>query len=129
MRAALLGFAVGLAIAAPGAAIDDPTAVDASVVVSGVRARDGAIEATLRNQSPREIRDVRLLIDYVYHWPDEVHPGDESPGRAWSHVVPGPIAPGASEPLRFEPPGGLPIAPGRFEPTVEVLGFSERPAP
>jgi hypothetical protein len=114
-----------LAAAAPAAALDDPAAVDARIAVRDVRVRDGAIEATLVNRGPREIRDVRLLVDYVYHWPDEMHPGDESPGRAWPHVVPGPIPPGASQPVRFEPPGGLPTAPGLFSPEIQVLGFRE----
>jgi hypothetical protein len=95
------------------------------VAVEDVRAADGAIEARLTNRSPRELRDLRVQIEYVYHWPDEMHPGDESPGRAWSHVVAGPLAPGASERIVFHPPGGLPTAPGRFEPRVQVLGFTE----
>jgi hypothetical protein len=125
MRAAIPLLAC-LALASAAAAIDSPAEVDASVAVRDVREADGAIEATISNRSPHEISDVRLLIDYIYHWPDETHPGDESPGRAWSHVVPGPIAPGASAPLRFTPPGGLPTAPGRFTPQIEVLGFTHR---
>ena len=127
MRTALLclGFALPFALASAGAALDEPENVDLVVDVSEVRAAGGAIEATLTNRSPRPIRDVRLLIEYVYHWPDEMHPGDESPGRSWPHLFPGPIAPGASAPLRFEPPGGLPTAPGRFEPRLKLLGFTE----
>jgi len=125
MRAAIPLLAC-LVLASAAAAIDSPGEADASVAVRDVREVDGAIVATIRNQSAREISDVRLLIEYVYHWPDETQPGDESPGRAWSHVVPGPIAPGASAPLRFIPPGGLPTAPGRFDPRIEVLGFTHR---
>ena len=80
-------------------------------------AGSGVIEATLTNRGDRALRDVRLLIEYVYHWPDEMHPGDDSPGarlvprrrRARSH-------PARARQLRFAPPGGLPTAPGRFEP-------------
>lgn len=125
MRAAIPLLAC-LALASPAAAIDSPAEVDADVVVSDVGTANGAIEATITNRSASEISDVRLLIDYVYHWPDETHPGDESPGRAWSHVVPGPISPGASAPLSFTPPGGLPTAPGRFAPHIEVLSFTHR---
>jgi hypothetical protein len=118
-------LAVGFA-AAPAAAVDAPEEVDTVVEVTGVRAGEGGIEAILTNRGTSELRDVRLLIDYVNHWPDETRPGDESPGKAWPHVVPGPIPPGASERIRFSPPGGLPSAAGgRFEPRIEVLGFVE----
>ncbi len=114
-----------LAISGAAAALDAPAEVETVVAVDGVRVSEGAIEARLTNRGPRELRELRLQIDYVYHWPDEMHPGDESPGRTWPHVVPGPLAPGASEDLLFRPPGGLPTAPGRFEPRVHVLGFTE----
>jgi hypothetical protein len=121
-----LAGAAGLALAAAAAAaLDPPEAVDAAVAVSDVRVAGDAIAATLTNRSGRTLSDVRLLVEYVYHWPAEMKPGEDSPGRAWPHVVPGPIAPGASEPLRFEPPGGLPTGPGTFEPRVQVLGFIE----
>jgi hypothetical protein len=123
-RTALATLLAALACAGAAAALDAPGEVEAAVAVEDVRASGGAIEARLVNRSGRALRDVRLLIEYVYHWPDELHPGDESPGRAWPHVVPGPLAPGASAPLRFEPPGGLPSAPGRFEPRIQLLGFT-----
>lgn len=122
----LLPALAGWLAAAPAAGVDASEQVDAVVEVSGVRAGPDGIEAILTNRGASELRDVRLLIDYVYHWPDEMHPGDESPGKAWRHLVPGPIPPGASERIRFSPPGGLPSAPGgRFEPRIEVLGFVE----
>jgi hypothetical protein len=122
----ILPLLAGWLAAAPAAAVDAPEQVDAVVEVSGVRAGPDGIEAILTNRGASELRDVRLLIDYVYHWPDETRPGDESPGKAWPHVVPGPIPPGASERIRFAPPGGLPSAAGgRFEPRIEVLGFVE----
>ena len=91
-----------------------------------LRTEDGAILAVLTNRGPNPVHDVRLLIDYVYHWPTEQAPGDVSPGKSWPHVFGGTIAPGASETVRFVPSGGLPTAPaGTFEPKVQVLGFKE----
>jgi hypothetical protein len=107
------------------AALDPPAALDAVVGIEGVRAEGDAIAATLENRGARELRDVRLLVQWVYDWPDEFHPGDASLGRAWVHVVPGPIAPGGREPFVFHPPGGLPSGPGRFEARAQVLGFTE----
>ena len=127
-RCIALAAALTLAGSARAPAVEPQSEVDAVVSVDGVRAEGCTIEATLRNRGPRELRDVRLLIECIYHWPDEHHPDDESPGRSWTHVVPGPIAPGASETVRSTPPGGLPTAPGAFEPRVRVLGFRERGA-
>jgi hypothetical protein len=117
-------LAARLAGAAP-AAVDDPAVVDARTSVADVRVSGDAIEGRLTNRGPHELRDVRLLVTYTHHWPDEMHPGDESPGNAWVHVVPGPLIPGESETFRFTPPGGLPTGPGRFEPGAKVLGFTE----
>jgi hypothetical protein len=114
---------------APAAAVDDPAEVDARTSVGDVRVSGDAIEARLTNRGPHELRDVRVLVTYTHHWPDEMHPGEPSPGHAWVHVVPGPLIPGQTETFRFAPPGGLPTGPGRFEPGAKVLGFTEVGAP
>jgi hypothetical protein len=121
---ALVAGALALPLAA--AAVDPTEAVDAVVSAAGVRTEDGAIVAVLTNRGPNPVHDVRLLVDYVYHWPKEQKPGDVSPGKSWPHVFGGTIAPGASETVRFVPSGGLPTAAGgTFEPKVKVLGFKE----
>jgi hypothetical protein len=126
MRRILLALVAALALPVVASAVDSPEDVDGTVSVAGVRAEDGAIVAVLTNRGEKPVHDVRILVDYIYHWPKERSPGDESPGRSWPHVFPGPIAPGASETMRFVPDGGLPTAPGTFEPKVKVLGFKER---
>lgn len=129
MKILAFAFATGVAVGAPAFAIDPPEVVDATVSVSDVRTRDGGIEAVLTNRGDSELRDIRLLIDYVYHWPMERSPGDVSPGKSWPHVVPGPIPPGASQTIRFVPPEGLPTAPGTFSPDVKVLAFRRGQTP
>jgi hypothetical protein len=134
MRHRLARIAAALPLAAllagaPAAAVDDPAEVDARTSVGDLRVTGDAIEARLTNRGPHELRDVRVLVTYTHHWPDEMHPGDESPGHAWVHVVPGPLIPGQTETFRFAPPGGLPTGPGRFEPGAKVLGFTEVGAP
>ena len=126
-RPALLTLlAAALALPFAAAAVDPTDAVDAVVSAAGARVEDGAIVAVLTNRGPNPVHDVRLLVDYVYHWPKERAPGDVSPGKSWPHVFGGTIAPGASETVRFVPDGGLPTAAdGTFEPKVEVLGFKE----
>ena len=130
MRARLLvplvALAAALFLAPPARSVDAPEAVDAVVSAAGVRTEGGAIVAVLTNRGPNPVHDVRLVLDYVYHWPKEQAPGDVSPGRSWPHVFPGPIAAGASATLRYVPDGGLPTAAGgTFEPKVKVLGFKE----
>jgi hypothetical protein len=124
--ALLATLAAVLALPFTAAAVDPTEAVDSVVSAAGARVEDGAIVAVLTNRGPNPVHDVRVLVDYVYHWPKERAPGDESPGKSWPHVFAAPIAPGASETLRFVPDGGLPTAAGgSFEPTVKVLGFKE----
>jgi hypothetical protein len=124
MRAAFV-FALALVALGSGAeTLGGPEAVDRVVTVSDVRAADGAVEATLHNRGSAALRDVRLLIDSAYDWPEERQPGATSPGRAWVHVVPGPIAPGGTLAVRFVPPDGLPSGPGAFRTSVKVLGFT-----
>ena len=130
MTRLLRGVAVASCLLLAGtvraAALEPQSDVDLVVSVEDVRAQGcSAVEATLRNHGTRELRDVRLAIECVYHWPDEHHPGDDNPSRAWTYVVPGPIAPGARESMRSAPPDPAPPAPGRFEPRVRVLGFQE----
>lgn len=124
--AQLATLAAALALPLTAAAVDATADVDSVVSAAGARVEDGAIVAVLTNRGPNPVHDVRLLVDYVYHWPKEQAPGDVSPGRSWPHVFAAPIAPGASETLRFVPDGGLPTAAGgSFEPKVKVLGFKE----
>jgi hypothetical protein len=125
MKTFLLALAAALALPVAALAVDPTEDVDSRISVAGVRAEDGAILFALTNRGANPVHDVRLLVDYVYHWPTETRPGDDSPGRSWPHVVAGPIAAGASETIRFVPDGGLPTAPGTFEPKVKVLGFKE----
>jgi hypothetical protein len=122
-------FLAALLASAPAAAVDDPAVIDARTSVADVRVDGGAIEGRLTNRGPHELRDVRVLVTYTHHWPDEMHPGDDSPSNAWVHVVPGPLIPGETETFRFAPPGGLPTGPGRFEPGAKVLGFTETTVP
>ena len=124
--AVLAMLAAALALPFAAAAVDPSEDVDSVVSAAGARTEGGAIVAVLTNRGPNPVHDVRLLVDYVYHWPKEQAPGDVSPGRSWPHVFGGTIAPGASETLRFVPDGGLPTAAGgTFEPKVKVLGFKE----
>ena len=111
---------LGIAAAAPG-----PAAAEA-VVVRNLTVTDGTVSGDLVNTSHRLVRDVRLLVRHTWLWTSERSPGEESPGRAAYPTVHEDIPPGESRSftVRANPP--LPVrSDGRFETTVEVVGFTE----
>ena len=96
------------------------------VAVRNLSVKDGVVSGDLANQSPRPVRDVELLIRYVWHWKNEFRPGKESPGMAVYHTVEGEIPPGESRRFVYTPPSPLPSRlDGTFETIVAVAGFSE----
>jgi hypothetical protein len=126
--------AVGWVCVAAGEEILAPQEVTSLVEVEGVNflKTDQEVSGIVHNRSDRELRDVRLLIRYSYHWPNEYKPGDASPSRAVFYTVPGAIAPGGRVEFRYRPAlGDLPPTPGAFDARVEVVGFREvgGPAP
>lgn len=87
---------------------------------------DGTVEGVVMNQSRRTIRDVELMINYQWLWNDEFRPGAVSPGRTERLTLGDPIPPGGNAPFVYRPQSPLPIrSDGRFEPSVEVVGFKE----
>lgn len=94
------------------------------------RTGDG-VAGLVVNLSPREVRSVRVLVQLVYHWPDEMHPGPRSPSAAAVVVVDGPIPPGGSTAFRATLGGRPDVAAGPgdqqadFEPRASLLGWKE----
>lgn len=120
--------AAGWVSVAGGEEILAPQEATSVAELEGVKFLDADREVTgiVHNRSDLEIRDVRLLIRYSYHWPNEYKPGEASPSRAVFHTVPGAIPPGGRLEFRYRPPlGELPPAQGAFEARVEVVGFVE----
>ena len=72
------------------------------------------------------MRDVQLLIRYVWLWKNEFHPGEDDPGLSVYHTVEGELPPGKSKPITYQPSPPLPArADGYFEAIVSVAGFTE----
>jgi len=118
--------AVCLTMAVLGVAAAPSLAVAEAVVVRNLTVTDGTVSGDLVNTSPRLVRDVRLLIRHTWLWTSEQSPGEESPGRAAYSTVREDIPPGGSRSFtaRANPP--LPVrSDGRFETSVEVVGFTE----
>jgi len=120
LRAVCLTMAVLGVTAAPGLAAAE------AVVVRNLTVTDGTVSGDLVNTSRHLVRDVRLLVRHTWLWASERSPGEESPGRAEYPTVHEDIPPGGSRSftMRADPP--LPVrSDGRFETSVEVVGFTE----
>ena len=129
------GVAVGIAVGPPPRRALSESTPDtlvagqeaaALVSVADVKTRGGSVSGVLVSQSHQSLRDVELLIRYVWLWNDERHPGEDNPGRSAYYTVPDLIPPGASAPFHYEPSPPLPKrSDGHFEISVEVVGFTE----
>lgn len=96
------------------------------IMARNVTVKDGVVSGELVNKSPRALRDVQLLIRYMWHWKDEFHPGKDDPGMAVYYTVEKEIPPGGTVSFTYKPSSPLPTrADGHFETTVTVAGFSE----
>ncbi len=111
--------------AAPDKIIADERS-DRVVTVRDVAAHQGTVSGVLVNRSHKQLRDVRLLIHHNWLWANEQKPGDDSPGRVAYYTVRTRVPPegDVSFTYRAEPP--LPERDdGRFETTVEIVGWTE----
>ncbi len=107
------------------ATIENAAEANQNLAVSDVRSHDGAVSGTIFNRSSEPVRDVRLLIDHVWLWNNERHPGEVSPGRTDVYTVRGEIAPGGSLPFTFEGPALPDRGGGHFETHVQVTEFTQ----
>lgn len=103
------------------------SAADANpeVEVTNVGSENGVISGVVINRSPEPVRDVRVLIDHVWYWNNERHPGDFSPGRSEFYTIQGAIPPGGSLPFRFESSPLPQRADGHFETMAHVTEFTQ----
>jgi hypothetical protein len=127
-------MAVGWVSIAGGEEILAPQEVTSLVELEDVSfaKADLQISGIVHNRSDQEVREVRLLIRYSYHWPNEYKPGEASPSRAVYYTVPGAIPPGGRVEFRYRPAlGELPPSPAEYGARVELVGFLavRRPAP
>ncbi len=106
-----------------------PEEAETELVAENVSAHAGTVRGRLHNRGAHEVRDVRLLVQLVYRWPDEYHPGAVNPSRAVLVGVPGPIPPGEAAPFRVELSATPDVAAGPpgsgFEVRAAVMGWTE----
>ncbi|HTN69619.1 MAG TPA: hypothetical protein VMO00_00855 [Methylomirabilota bacterium] len=88
--------------------------------------QDGTVTGELRNKSSHALRDVQLLINYVWLWKNERHPGKDDPGRSIYYSVPGELSVGGSNRFQYTPSPPLPKRmDGSFQISVSIAGYTE----
>ena len=98
-----------------------------AVTVRDVKNTDGSISGVLVNKTARQLRDIRLMVHHTWHWKDELHPGDDSPGRVEYYTVTDPLGANGTANFRYKPSPPLPIdrTDGSFATTIDVVGYTE----
>ncbi len=116
----------GAPVSAQGrATIVNPAEANETVAVADVQLHDGVVSGTVVNRSSEPVRDVRLLIDHVWLWNNERHPGDFSPGRTDFFTVRGEIPPGGNAPFTYQGSPLMDRRDGHFETHVQVTEFTQ----
>ncbi len=101
-------------------------AAEQPVVVRDVSTRGGVVSGVLVNRSGKLLRDVRLLFQHTWLWSDEMHPGEESPGRVDYYTVKNDLPPNGTVEFTYRPDPPLPHRDdGHFETSVDVVGWTE----
>ena len=131
------GAALGLVVCAaparaepvevsPETVVVSPDQMSRAVDVKDVRMNGDQVSGKVVNNSGKPVRDVQILVKYVWLWNNERKPGTDSPGRAVYETLPGELAPGEAKEFTYRPDEPLPNRrDGRFEPSVEVAGVTE----
>ena len=120
-----LAVALGSALAAADGVLEDGKSA-AVVSVASLKVEDGVVSGELVNRSKWPLREVQLLIRYIWQWKSEFKPGEDVQGRAVYYTVEKEIAPGGKVDFTYRPASPLPSGPdGYFETTVTIAGFSE----
>lgn len=94
--------------------------------VENVSVTDGSVSGAAVNRSRNTVRDVQLLIRYIWLWDNETKPGLDDPSRSFYYNLPGEIPPGGRASFTFKP--SQPVAKvsgGHFEISASIAGFSE----
>ena len=106
--------------------IRDRKATARIVSVERVSVSDGSVSGEVINQSKNTLRDVQLLIRYIWLWDNETKPGRNDPSISFYYNLPGEIPPGGRASFTFKP--AQPVAKvsgGHFETSASIAGFSE----
>lgn len=79
----------------------------------------------MTNSLLHPIRDIDLLLKYIWRWNDEFHPADNAPGNISVVTLKEQLAPGQTLDFAYAgPPPDAKRADGRFETEISVAGFT-----
>jgi len=96
------------------------------VSVEKVSVTDGSVSGEVINHSKNALRDVQLLIRYIWLWDNETKPGKNDPSASFYYNLPAEIPPGGRASFTFKPSQPLAKASGgHFETSASIAGFSE----
>jgi hypothetical protein len=126
LLAGSLMFASGSAGADPQPTILGPEQGAKLVAAEEVAFEGNRVSGVIVNRGADPIRNVRLVIDHVYSWPNEYRPGPQSPSEAEDYVVEGEIPAGGQKAFSttFRRPSP-PATGGSFETRVYVVSFTQ----
>jgi len=98
-----------------------------NIEIRNLTFNDNVVSGEIVNHSRREVRNVELLIQHVWHWKNEFQPGSDQLGTASYNTVATMIPPGAAVPFTYRQPGALTAArtDGQYKTMVSVAGFTE----
>ena len=106
--------------------IRDRAAVERIISVDKVSVTDTSVSGEVINQSRNSVRDVQLLIRYIWLWDNETKPGRNDPSVSFYYNLPGEIPPGGRASFTFQPSQPLArTSGGHFETIASIAGFAE----
>ena len=106
--------------------IRDHQATARIVSLERVSITDGSVSGEVINHSRNALRNVQLLIRYIWLWDSETKPGNNDPSASFYYTLPGEIPPSGQASFTFKPSQPLAQASrGHFETSASIAGFSE----
>ena len=110
-----------------GQELVSPDDISRALVVRNLQVSADSVSGVLINKTLMPLAEVRLLVRHTFLWRKERAPQtrEENPGRAVYFDVPGTVPAAGVVAFTYKPDPPLPDrADGRFETTVEVVGFN-----
>ena len=127
----LISAVIALSIVSFGTRLADaqqiltPAEAAQAVTIKNLQTMPSEVSGVIANNTPHNIRDIEVVIQYHWLWANEFKPGADSPGRIANVRIDKELAPGESTTFRYAPNPPLPNRPdGRFDPEVFVAGFT-----
>ncbi len=91
---------------------------------------NGQISGTIVNRTDRQIRDVKLMVNYAWVWSNDFRPGENSPGRTFYITAPANIPPHGEGTFTYQPSPPLEQREdGHYVPSVHIVGFTQMVPP